>query len=81
MEDGSPSAHLAKIDAYSWGDVSVQKKLPKGLDIAGGSRNIFNVTNIGTSSDLGATAHSGGGIRPIGSGRSYFLSLTYTLNQ
>lgn len=80
-EDGSPSAHLAKIDAYSWGDVSVQKKLPKGLDIAGGSRNIFNVTNIGTSSDLGATAHSGGGIRPIGSGRSYFLSLTYTLNQ
>jgi outer membrane receptor for ferrienterochelin and colicins len=80
-ENGITSAHLAKIDAYSWADASVQKKLPKGFNVSGGVRNLFDVTNLNTSSTQSATAHSGGGIRPVGSGRSYFASLTYTFNQ
>jgi outer membrane receptor for ferrienterochelin and colicins len=80
-DNGLTSVQLAKVDAYSWADASFQKKLPKGFDVSGGVRNLFDVTNLNTSSTQSATAHSGGGIRPVGAGRSYFATLTYTFNQ
>src|SRR5205085_10392659 len=79
--NGAETAHLATISAYNWADASVQKNLPKGFSITGGVRNVFNVTNIGTTSVAAGSTHSSGPSRPIGSGRSYFLSLTYSLNQ
>jgi len=79
-DNGTQSAHLAAVSAYSWADATVQKTLPKGFSVSGGVRNIFNVTNVASTALVGGT-HSGGGARPIGSGRSYFISFTYSFNQ
>jgi outer membrane receptor for ferrienterochelin and colicins len=80
-ENGEQTYQLAIIESYSWADASVQKRLVKGFDLGLGARNLFNVTNINSGAAASTGVHTGGGSRPIGSGRSYFLSLTYTFNQ
>lgn len=80
-QNGNDSAHLVKISAYQMADLSLQKEFGKILTLTGGIRNLFNVVNINSTSAVIAGAHSTGAIRPIGSGRSYFLSVSYSFNQ
>lgn len=79
--DTQGNVYIAKADAYSWADASVQKEIIQGLTATVGTRNLFNITNIGSTAQSTGGAHSAGTIRPIGSGRSYYLSLTYNFNQ
>lgn len=67
--------YLAQSDEYHWTDASLQKTFLKRFDIALGVRNIFDVTTI--QDTAGSTgAHSPTGARSIGSGRSFYTTLT-----
>lgn len=72
--------HLAKTDRYHWADISVQKSFGKMFSVTAGSRNLFDVKNI-QSTTVGSGAHTASGSRSIGSGRSYFMSITYSFNK
>jgi len=79
-ESGPTVVHIATIQSYQWADVSVQKQLGKSFSVSGGIRNLFNIKNI-VSTSQASGAHTGGTVRPVGSGRAYFLDLTYMFNQ
>jgi outer membrane receptor for ferrienterochelin and colicins len=79
--DGQQTIHIAKLNSYQWSDVSVQKELFKSFNVTAGVRNLFNIKSIGSTSLSSGSAHGGGNTRPIGSGRAYFIDLTYTFNQ
>jgi outer membrane receptor for ferrienterochelin and colicins len=81
MANGETTIHIAKLNAYQWSDVSVQKQVLKDLTVTGGVRNLFNIKTIGSTSLTAAGAHGGGNSRPIGSGRGFFVDLTYTISQ
>ncbi len=75
--NGEQVASLVKIDAYQWADASVQKQLSKQFTTTVGIRNLFNVMNINSTGAATGSTHSSGPVRPIGSGRAYYLSLNY----
>ncbi|HEX8060215.1 MAG TPA: TonB-dependent receptor [Cyclobacteriaceae bacterium] len=79
--NNAPVVNIAKMSAYHWADASVQKQVSKNFSATAGLRNLFNITNVNTTSLAGAGAHTQGPVRPIGSGRAYYLSLIYTFNQ
>lgn len=73
--------YIAKADAYHWADASIQKQFFKNFTATAGIRNLFNVVRINSTGQAAGGTHSAGAIRPIGSGRAYYLSLTYMFNQ
>lgn len=79
--NGEPVVHIAKMNGYQWADASIQKQLFKNFSATVGARNLFNVTNVNSTSISSGGAHASGPIRPIGSGRAYYLSLAYMFNQ
>ena len=79
--NGETVINIAKMGAYQWADASIQKKIFKNFSATTGVRNLFNITNVNSTSLASGGAHSSGPIRPIGSGRAYYLSLTYMFNQ
>lgn len=79
--DGKETVRQATIGAFSWGDASVQKKLFRYLDVTFGARNLFGVQNIRNTTANTGDAHSSGAIRPIGYGRSYFLTLNFQFDK
>lgn len=73
--------HLAERSSFHTADLTVNKKINSTITIAGGVKNLFNVTNVNnTSLDVGA-AHSTGGPVPLGYGRSYFLGLNFQFSK
>lgn len=69
--------HLAERAAFHTADLTLNKQINRMVSLAGGLKNLFNVTSVNnTSTDLGG-AHSGGGPVPLGYGRSFFLGLTF----
>lgn len=77
--NGEQVANLAEISGFHWADASIKKNFGPRFSLIGGSRNLFNVTNVNNTSLLTSGVHTGGGNRPVGSGRSYYISLTYSL--
>lgn len=77
--DGKETISLAKISSYDWLDLSVQKDLFKNFIVTTGVRNLLDVKDINNTSVDGGT-HTSGGSRPIGYGRSYFLGISYSIN-
>lgn len=74
---GVTSIHRAERAAFHTADLTINKFINTRISLAGGVKNLFNVTNVNNSSaDLGG-AHSTGGPVPIGYGRSFFLGLTF----
>jgi outer membrane receptor for ferrienterochelin and colicins len=74
---GVTNIHLAQRSAFHTADLTINKLINSRITLAGGVKNLFNVTNVNnTSTDLGG-AHSTGGPVPLGYGRSYFLGLTF----
>lgn len=71
--NGNTEIVLTETEGYNWADFTVNKKLLRYLTINTGIRNLFDITTINSSAVGGA--HSSGGARPIGYGRSYFLGL------
>jgi outer membrane receptor for ferrienterochelin and colicins len=68
--------------AFSWADCSVSKLFfKKKLGISTGSKNIFDVKDIAQTAAASGSPHSSGsGYQPIGTGRSYFISLAFHFN-
>lgn len=66
------------VDAYTWADFTVTKLLwKKQINLSAGVKNLFNVESVNSGVSSGGT-HSVSGSRPIGMGRSFFVSLKYT---
>jgi outer membrane receptor for ferrienterochelin and colicins len=77
--DGT-NAELTTMAAYSWADCSISKMFfEKKLNVAIGSKNIFNIESVAqTGASSSSSPHSSGtGATPIGSGRTYFITMTY----
>lgn len=72
---------LTETDDYSWADFSLSKKLFKYITLQSGIRNLFNVVKVNSTAADGGIHSSGGGTTPIGYGRSYFLSLAFSINK
>ncbi|HEY0978325.1 MAG TPA: TonB-dependent receptor [Flavobacteriales bacterium] len=69
------------IDAFQMADASVTKQLwRKKLGLTVGSKNLFDVQNVGTSVGGNDGVHSGGGTSiPMMTGRIYFVRLNLEL--
>lgn len=78
--DAMQNPRLAQIGDFHWADLSLQKKIMEHMQISLGVRNLFNVTEIENTS-LATGAHSAGGPRPVGYGRSFFASLQFNLGK
>jgi outer membrane receptor for ferrienterochelin and colicins len=78
--DAAPAISLGKVASYHWADVTVTKTLSKLFDVSTGVKNVFNVTQVSSTSTSGG-AHSVAGPLPVGYGRSYFISLNFHLTQ
>jgi len=76
---GQEVVRQAFIDPFHWMDVSVQKKFMKSFDVTLGVHNLFNVVNIQNSTLNTGNSHSDGVARPVGYGRSFFLTLNFQL--
>lgn len=74
--DGEQQVRLTETAGYHWADLSVSKKLFGVFTLNAGVRNLFNVTRISNTS-AGSGAHSEGGPRPIGYGRSFFAGILF----
>ncbi len=68
---------LAETEGFHMADLTLSKTLGKYVNLLGGIKNFFGVTNLrNTSIDTGG-AHSTGGPVPMSFGRSYFLGLSF----
>lgn len=79
-DNGTQTATLVEVGSYNWADVSVQKKLGQYLSLTGGVRNVFNITAVNNTATVSGV-HTPNGARPIGYGRSYFISLLFSLSK
>ncbi len=69
--------HLAETEGFHMADLTLSKTLGKYVNVLGGIKNLFDITNLqNTSTDTGG-AHSMGGAVPMSFGRSYFLGLSF----
>ena len=70
---------LVKTGSINWADLMINKKINRYLNLNGGIKNIFNITQISTTSAIGEGAHVvSGQPEPISYGRSYLLGLTFS---
>lgn len=75
------SVVLAETAGYHWADLTVQKTFAKYVSISGGVRNLLNVTRISNAANGGAGHGLSGSTRPIGYGRSFFVTLNFRLTK
>jgi len=71
--------YIAKTSSFSLADLTASTILHKCVTLNAGIRNIFDVTNINSTS--ASTAHNAGGPLPMSYGRSYFLGLNFQWNK
>lgn len=79
-ENGTTIARLAQISSFNWADLSAQKVFGKHVTLTTGVKNLFNITNINNTAVIGGV-HTSNGARPVGYGRSFFLTISYSLNK
>lgn len=72
---------LAEMSGFHTADLTINKVFFKNYTIAGGIKNLFNVTRIQNSAVSSGAAHSSGGAVPMSYGRSFFLGLTAQLTK
>lgn len=69
-----PPVNLAETDSFHWADVTVQKTFLKNFNVVVGVRNLFDVTQVNSTS-LASGTHTVNGANSIGSGTSFFTTL------
>lgn len=77
--NGGQKPQLATLGSFHWADLTLSGKLGSRIILSSGIRNLFDVVTISNTGVVGGT-HSSSGPRPIGNGRSYFFSFTYSFN-
>lgn len=71
--------YLGGVDSYSWADLTITQKVFEFLSVNAGIKNIFDITMV--NNNAGGSGHTAAGSSVmIGSGRSYFLGLSFQLN-
>jgi len=76
------SVRLTKIADFNIADLMLNKNIYKHITLNAGIRNIFNVTQLNSTSTASGGAHSTGGTSiPYTYGRSYTLGLTFNWNK
>lgn len=68
---------LTKLESYSWGDLTVNKKLFKLFTLSAGIRNVFDVERVNSARAGSGGTHTSGIARNIAYGRSYFAGLVF----
>jgi outer membrane receptor for ferrienterochelin and colicins len=81
IDPATNQAMLAKISPYNWADLTVQKSFLQHWNLSVGARNLLNIVSVNNSSGIAPSAHGTGGAQPIAYGRSYFFSISYSLNK
>jgi outer membrane receptor for ferrienterochelin and colicins len=77
IDTDNNTAVLSETDGYHWADVTIQKSFAKYLSVSGGVRNLLNVTRISNSAAGGSGHGVSGSTRPIGYGRSFFVTINF----
>jgi outer membrane receptor for ferrienterochelin and colicins len=72
---------IAETEAYNLADLIVNTRINKYISVAGGVKNIFDVTNISNSAVNSGSIHNAGTSVSIGYGRSYFVGLNLQWNK
>jgi outer membrane receptor for ferrienterochelin and colicins len=70
-----------KTDAFDWLDLTLTWTATKSIQIAGGAKNILDITNVQTTASSSGAHTSAATNVGLAYGRSYFLRATYTLNK
>ncbi len=79
--DANENIKTNYIEDYHMADFTISKKMyKKQVVLSIGTKNIFNVKSIASSS-TGGTHSSNGSSLAVGTGRTYFISLKINLNQ
>lgn len=78
--DATQKVVLTELERYHSADFTLAKHFSRMFTLNAGVRNIFDVTSI-TSSAFSNGVHTPAGNRSIGSGRSYFLGLSFNWNK
>jgi outer membrane receptor for ferrienterochelin and colicins len=79
--DGEVVTRLASRDAFHLADLSLSKKITSNVDLSGGIKNLFDLTDVRNSTMNAGNAHGAGAMVPMSYGRSYFLSLNFHLTK
>jgi outer membrane receptor for ferrienterochelin and colicins len=72
---------LSEMSGFHTADFTVNKIFFKNYTLAGGVKNMFDVTRIQNSAASSGGAHVAGGAVPMSYGRSFFLGLTAQLSK
>ncbi|MNS15970.1 Colicin I receptor precursor [compost metagenome] len=78
-DQGEQEIYLTYTQGYHLADVNVQQRVSSILSVTGGVRNIFNVSQLQSTTTSGSV-HGGGGSIAFSYGRSYFVSLNVNFN-
>jgi outer membrane receptor for ferrienterochelin and colicins len=70
-----------KTDAFDWLDLTLTWTATKNIQIAGGAKNILDITNVRTTSGSSGGHTSAPTNVGLAYGRSYFLRATYSFNR
>lgn len=71
---------LLGMDSYHWADITVSRPLGNYLVASAGVKNIFDITSVTNTSANGNVHSNGSGISQIGCGRSFFVGLSFDLD-
>lgn len=72
---------IVKMMPYHYADFSISQKINDNLRLLIGARNLFDVVDIRNTGVSAGGVHTSGGTTSFGYGRSYFLCLTFNLEQ
>jgi outer membrane receptor for ferrienterochelin and colicins len=65
------------VDSYTWADFTLSQLLWKSqINLSAGVKNLYNVESVQSGINGGGT-HSVSGAKPVGMGRTFFVSLRY----
>jgi outer membrane receptor for ferrienterochelin and colicins len=82
VQDSEGEISTNYIEAYHTADFTMSKKIfKKQIDLSIGTKNIFNVKTVSSSTSSGTAHSSGGASVPVGMGRTYFVAVKVNINK
>ena len=76
-EATSDEPRLAVTESFQWADVTIQKTFLKHFSATLGVRNLFDITQVNSTAASTSSHGASSGSTFVGSGRSFFTSLTF----
>lgn len=69
--------YLNGLNSYHWADLTITQKITSFLNLNTGVKNLFGLTKVSTTAD---SPNNPASISYLGSGRTWFLGLSFALN-